>query len=635
MTTTADNFAARAALLTARGIPVVPVAPGEKGCKLTDWPALATTDLAQIEAWSQTADFNTAAVCLPDGICVLDADSAELLDHIPQPLPKTFTTQSAGKRLPHFYFLQTDRSRELGNCKAAKLFDFQQSRKYVVGPGSRLADGRTYDIIDGSPIVPIPNWLCDWIAENAIAEKQAETEGFGDAPVVAEDFDFDALMAHYDIGGNWNGIYFETDACPVAGRRHEQASNTRFRFDGQRLGFKCFAASCPGSGMSVGDVIAHLNRSHAPYPKAIWQAEEAGHYVKTADGRMMLFDSAETKAKWVAENGHRLPAEPRGRTLKPSRPIVEGVRMDFVLDSSGGDRFNGWFARGLLHGVGGGSGAGKTTFMLDLLDQQKRGNYVLGHVGRRLDYLVLFSDRGRLANETTLDRLGLINSNVPIDYVSTDVMDRDAALEVIRMVEAREKLPEVLLIDGADLMITDVNKPGPVSSFMKPLRMLAEWYHISIVVAVGAKKAQVGDAGNISSRDDLIGTSAWSRYLEDTITIKRVGNAKSGQGHKRELIVDHHNGAPEVFDMEFKLGRLVESKHMEEIDPLRLWICQRSERFTQQDAVQAAKDGGWGEGFKSTNVYYKLAAYVEAGDLAKAYDDRKLFYYPVAAKAVQ
>jgi hypothetical protein len=270
MTTTADNFAARAALLAARGIPVVPVAPGEKRCLLPNWPALAATDVAQIETWSQTADFNTAAVCLPDGICVLDADSAELLDRIPQPLPKTFTTRSAGKRLPHFYFLQTDRSRELGNRKAAKLFDFQQNRKYVVGPGSRLADGRTYDVIDDSTIVPIPDWLCDWIEQNSTSEKKAlEKKAFGDSPPIAEDFDFDALMSHYDIGGDWDGDYFRTEVCPVAGRTHEQ-SHTGFYFNGQRLGFICFAASCPGSDMHVGQVIAHLNKSHRPYTKPIW-----------------------------------------------------------------------------------------------------------------------------------------------------------------------------------------------------------------------------------------------------------------------------------------------------------------------------------------------------------------------------
>jgi hypothetical protein len=60
------TFADRARILTARGIPVVPVEPGAKRCTLSGWPALATTDQAQIDAWAaQNPNYNTAAVGKP------------------------------------------------------------------------------------------------------------------------------------------------------------------------------------------------------------------------------------------------------------------------------------------------------------------------------------------------------------------------------------------------------------------------------------------------------------------------------------------------------------------------------------------------------------------------------------------
>ena len=37
--------------LLARNIPVVPIPPKEKGCRLKDWPTKATTDSVQIQAW--------------------------------------------------------------------------------------------------------------------------------------------------------------------------------------------------------------------------------------------------------------------------------------------------------------------------------------------------------------------------------------------------------------------------------------------------------------------------------------------------------------------------------------------------------------------------------------------------------
>ena len=136
------TFTERASLLTARHIPVVPVEAGQKRCTLKDWPTLATLT----PAW--TGDYNTAAVCLNDGICVLDVDSLDLA--LPQQ-PTTFTVSSASGR-PHYYFKQTERSRALGNRSATGLFDFQQHRKYVVGPGSVLEDGRTYDVTNPAEI---------------------------------------------------------------------------------------------------------------------------------------------------------------------------------------------------------------------------------------------------------------------------------------------------------------------------------------------------------------------------------------------------------------------------------------------------------------------------------------------------
>jgi hypothetical protein len=325
MTTTADNFAARAALLTARGIPVVPVAPGEKRCLLENWPALATTDLAQIETWSRTtADFNTAAVCLPDGICVLDADAPGLAEQIGTLLPKTFTTRSAGKGLPHYYFLQTDCSRELGNRKAAGLFDFQQNRKYVVGPGSVLADGRTYDIVDASPIVEIPDALCDWIAANSIAEKKS----FGDSPSIVEDFDFDALMEHYNIEGDWDGNWFVTDVCPVAGRKHEQSHNTGFYFDGDHFGFNCFASGCAGSDMSAGDVLSHLNKTRTPYAGPIWEKEPCWHIGTVVYASQEAYDAA--KASKDAKDAEHAKS---WRTLFHTREEIDNAPpLKFVIE---------------------------------------------------------------------------------------------------------------------------------------------------------------------------------------------------------------------------------------------------------------------------------------------------------------
>jgi hypothetical protein len=73
--TPAWNFKENAMLLAARGIPVIPLRPREKGAVLEGWPNLATTDLTRIAKWNQqNAQYNVGAVAKLDGFWMLDCD---------------------------------------------------------------------------------------------------------------------------------------------------------------------------------------------------------------------------------------------------------------------------------------------------------------------------------------------------------------------------------------------------------------------------------------------------------------------------------------------------------------------------------------------------------------------------------
>jgi P4 family phage/plasmid primase-like protien len=318
-----NTFISRARILTERGIPVLPVNAGEKRCTLSGWPALATTDEAQIEAWAQQyPNANTAAVCLSDGACVVDADVAGLMSRIEQEcgkkVPPTLVVKSGGKGLPHVYFKHTTRSTALGNLKAAGLFDFQANRKYVVGPGSVLAGGGEYQIVVDAPLAPIPDWLCDWLEQYGTAEKSATKST--DTPV-HPDFDFEAFLEHYGIAvARKRGDWHITDPCPIGGMNHGGTHETGFFYDGRSLGWKCFDTDCLGSNMTVGQVIAHLNKGEGlrvvkPYDGPIWsKAAEAPRAFKQTDGgnaeRLVAghkddFRYLSDKQVWLSWDGRR------------------------------------------------------------------------------------------------------------------------------------------------------------------------------------------------------------------------------------------------------------------------------------------------------------------------------------------
>src|SRR5580692_10681288 len=111
------SFRAIATPLVARGIPVIPIPPRQKGANLKSWQTLATTKLEQIEEWhSENPQYNVGAVAKLDGFWMLDVDAPELQqaiqDETGQVFPETFTV--ASNKGMHFYFKHTAASQSLG-----------------------------------------------------------------------------------------------------------------------------------------------------------------------------------------------------------------------------------------------------------------------------------------------------------------------------------------------------------------------------------------------------------------------------------------------------------------------------------------------------------------------------------------
>lgn len=276
------SFKDIALLLIARGIYVVPVRSGMKKCTMKYWPDLATLDPSQIEKWNnENPNSNVACVGKPNGTLALDCDIKGLASQIEketgQKFPPTLIVKSAGRGCAHIHFKQTDRSRQLGNRTALGRFELRSRNEYVIGPGSTIeVDGQTraYEIFRDEPLADFPDWLGDWIEANSQKPKECKASH----PTVQE-FDIDALLNHYDLGYDIKGDWYITDVCPVAGRKHEQSAATGFFYDGEHLGFHCFAGGCPGSTMTISQVLKHLNhpganKAVAPYTGPIWSTDK-------------------------------------------------------------------------------------------------------------------------------------------------------------------------------------------------------------------------------------------------------------------------------------------------------------------------------------------------------------------------
>ena len=226
--------------------------------------------------------------------------------------------------------------------------------------------------------------------------------------------------------------------------------------------------------------------------------------------------------------------------------------FDYVVQAVDG-QFDGWFPLGSPSLVGGSSGSGKTTFMLDLCVAQAMGApfYRHGTFGR--PYLVLMLDRGKDSHTRTMRRLGFKTEQVPIKFLKAAV-DGEASQQIIDMIEQTTPTPQVVFIEGIDMLVSDPNSLDVVMPFMHEVQQIATHFHVAIIGSCGAPKSKPKE-GYAAKRDTIFGSAVWSRMSETIITIQYP--AGDDTVDQREIAILPRNAKAEHFTTEFQDGRLV------------------------------------------------------------------------------
>ena len=309
-----------------RGLSIHPVKPRGKEPLLNRWPALASSDPQQIEAWQeQFPGCNFGAAASYD-ICILESDDVDTLrDKLSRQLPETYTVQARANR-PHIYFRQTAESRAAGNLDLPGIFEFKQRNRYVVAEGSTHPTGVSYTCIVDAPIMEIPAWL--------VADLQRLRAGSGVR-----------MSAALPADGRKYG--------EGEGRHPMLMSQAAKMWDGRKSEEEMFEA------------VQALNARHCDPPK---EAHKVLGMVR-----------------WIMEREPvaRGPVVMVGRA-KLDTPAARGTAYDFVLGPMAGEK-HGAFALGSLHLIQGSSGNGKTTLALQMLKAQRERAEVFGRRGTGRD----------------------------------------------------------------------------------------------------------------------------------------------------------------------------------------------------------------------------------------------------------
>lgn len=180
---------------------------------------------------------------------------------------------------------------------------------------------------------------------------------------------------------------------------------------------------------------------------------------------------------------------------------------------------------------------------------------MLAHRTHQYLFQVLAYDRGRNAFTRTLRRLKLLPTDIPTTPLPL-AFGTDAVQGVINHIETMNPMPNVIFIEGLDMLIDDANRKSIVAPFMRHLQEVAAHFHIAIIGSVGAPKTKNGE-GYAAKRDHLSGSEAWGRNCE-TVAIIEFGEDEDGTAPCRELTILPRNATAEKFSLQFEAGKLVQ-----------------------------------------------------------------------------
>lgn len=248
------------------------------------------------------------------------------------------------------------------------------------------------------------------------------------------------------------------------------------------------------------------------------------------------------------------------RFSRPPVAVTDSMAHDHVIGPlPGGRAIEGWFPLGSPSLVGGSSGTGKSTLMLDLLMSQAERLPVFGHETFGRSYMILMFDRGRLAHIRTMERMNYHTRQIPIQFM-TSVIDNEASQEVINQIEKyfdrNRAYPQVVFIEGMDMLVRDANKKEVVMPFINELQQIAEHFHVAIIGSTGAPKSKVKE-GYTAKRDQIFGSEAWSR-LSETVVVMQYPEEKD-TSDQRSMTVMLRNSKPEQFTLQFEHGHLIQA----------------------------------------------------------------------------
>lgn len=311
-------------------------------------------------------------------------------------------------------------------------------------------------------------------------------------------------------------------------------------------------------------------------------------------------ESGLLRDKWIERDDYRENTIARAiKAVARETPILfddDGLAEDRELEYL----VSSWFPKGEVSLIGAPSGAGKTSFGLNLLESLRTGREVWGHPAKARDYRVLSHDRSKRSMVSTVRALGLsVEEVLPRVIRLTTKQQLANPADVFGACLSANPGVEVWFIEGLDMWIPEMNKMDVVAPIMDGLQRLATLHDVAVIATVGSPKQKGKD--KYTGRDALFGSAALARKAETIVTVGWTDD--DDPNSVRKVVVMPRTGQSETLFFTWLDGRFGLTKEPQAV----LNVGTDFNRNLTRAVVARFNDGGpvkYLEQFGSERTFY-------------------------------
>lgn len=210
-----------------------------------------------------------------------------------------------------------------------------------------------------------------------------------------------------------------------------------------------------------------------------------------------------------------------------------------------------------VHLVGGASGAGKTTWLMQTLEKWRKGESIFGYPSHPAPFVYLSYDRDRDDFEDTCERMGIDSSTYRFEVPAISELGQPIKMHLDNIMN---KYPDtkLIVIEGVATMVPGgkIIDQQTVARFLRELQEFCKRHDITIIGVVHAAKTKERDRYR-EPRARIAGCGAWAGFSSTVVIIEE--KQADSDCELRDLYILPRNSRKLRFQMDFRDGFLVES----------------------------------------------------------------------------